>query len=317
MRSFLLKTLLFLSVVFCIILVSMIFSNMMIRNNADFKFEPETKYVVFGHSHSKCAYNDSIIKNFKNISNNGESYFYTLPKLKQVIIQNPNIETVFIEFTNSQISKDIESWIWEDKYLSYHYCIYSPFISVKDKFFLCRNNPKGFIANLSVDFKTQFKTNIFKDYSFEQYCGFNKVTGDLDQYLQKMKDNKDLDDFVNINNEISECHLKYLDKIVSFLKSQKKEVIFVRSPIHKEYKEYFANEDSFQNLLNTRYRDIDFLDFHNVTFEDSCYKDYRHLNYKGALLFSQWFDFLIKNGLLKSENKNIFISSKNEFSIVK
>src|SRR5690554_8088243 len=75
------------------------------RKYSDFKLDEHPKYIVVGHSHPECAFNDSLIPELKNISHSGESYFYSYFKTKQVVQQNTSIEVVFIEFTNNQIVK--------------------------------------------------------------------------------------------------------------------------------------------------------------------------------------------------------------------
>ena len=103
MISFLKKIIRLASIVILLIVGLLFIENNYIERNANFKLEDKVKYVVFGHSHSECAFNDSLISSFKNLSEPGEAYFYTYQKLRNVILQNPEIETVFVEFTNNQV----------------------------------------------------------------------------------------------------------------------------------------------------------------------------------------------------------------------
>ena len=87
-------------------------SEIIIKNSANFKLKPQTKYLVLGHSHPECAFNDSLINNLKNLAQTGESYYYTYFKTIKVLEQNPSIEIVFVEFTNNQIYELMNNWIW-------------------------------------------------------------------------------------------------------------------------------------------------------------------------------------------------------------
>ena len=90
-------------IVIVLIVGLLIIENNYIEKKSSFKISDNIKYVVFGHSHSECTFNDALISNFKNLSEPGEAYFYTYQKLKNVIHDNPAIESVFVEFTNNQI----------------------------------------------------------------------------------------------------------------------------------------------------------------------------------------------------------------------
>ena len=299
MKKFILKLLLYLGLVLLVFAVCLVSVNQILKQKGSFKLAPNTKYIIFGQSHSMCAYNDSLITDFQNISNSGEAYFYSLPKLKQIIKQNTEIECVFIEFTNSQIVKSIEHWMWDYKYLSYHYCIYSPFISFKDKLYLFRKTPADYLKVIPVEIKFNATKIISGNYDFKQNWGHTGVNGNLKVYLDSLENGVEVVDMVEIDNNISEDHLKYLDEMIEYLKSKNINVILVRSPIHKDYSKYFVNEEQFQKILSERYSEIKFVDFVDFPLDDSCYKDYRHLNKKGSAIFSKYFNDYLNDSIIK------------------
>ncbi|HCY82976.1 MAG TPA: hypothetical protein DHV22_15960, partial [Xanthomarina gelatinilytica] len=106
MKQFLKNTIRFLVVLYGSILVLMVFSNYVINANADFKLQPNINKVVLGNSHPAGTFNDSLISNLKNLADPGDCYFYGYQKLKEIIKQNSQIDTVFIEFN----PKTILSW---------------------------------------------------------------------------------------------------------------------------------------------------------------------------------------------------------------
>ncbi len=71
-----------------------------------------------------------------------------------------------------------------------------------------------------------------------------------------------------------------------------------RLQIREQNEEYFLNENAFQQLVKQRYSGVVFLDFSNFYLPDSCYKDYRHLNYYGSLVFSKKFNNFISDSLI-------------------
>ena len=114
MKSFIVNLLKFVFF-FLFILIGLFLLN---RHFANFKIKESSRILIVGHSHSECAYNDSLINNVVNFSQSGESYFYTYFKTKKFIEQNPNIQTVLIEFSNNQIAFSMNNWIWAEKYMS-------------------------------------------------------------------------------------------------------------------------------------------------------------------------------------------------------
>lgn len=268
------------------------------KKNADFKIKKETRTIIIGHSHSECAYNDSIIDNFENFSLSGESYYYTLPKIKKIIEHNPQIETVFIELTNNQISKNVEKWIWDKKYISYFFPIYSPFIDFQDKLKLVNKSPTSFLSNLPIVFKDQLKKSYKKiSYPYE-YGGFKNINGSIATFNKKKTSVKE--DFVELDYTISDFHLEYLQKIIILLKSENINVILIRTPQHKSYSG-FKNEAIFQNLIKKKFYNCNFIDLSQFPLEDIQYRDPEHVNTSGSQTISIWM-----NGLLKRNISSIF-----------
>jgi len=283
------------------------------RRFADFKIESQPKYLVVGHSHPECAYNDSLIVDFVNFSDSGDSYFYTYFKTKELIKQNSSIEVVFIEFTNNQIAQRMDDWIWGDTFMSKRYPKYASFIDTSDKLLLLQNNPSNYVNALSVSIKKRFSRIVKKDFNFK-----NRIGGYLPlKRVLPIKSIKDLDvpkpDAILKDYVISDDNLMYLDKLIGFCKSRNKRVILIRSPLHEKYSNY-GNEGLFKDILNRRYGKLDFLDFIKFPVSNSGFGDLAHLNYKGARVYSIWFNDLLVNGLLEKADIQDYInqSIKNE-----
>src|SRR5690606_34184153 len=121
-----------------------------ISEKADFKFSKPYKYLMVGNSHPEVAYNDSLISNFKNIASSGEAYLYSYYKLQNVLEQNNEIETVFVEYTNLVVDSKMNEWLWGDKWMSKFYSNYGSFFNWQDTHFLIKANLISFMNNYSV-----------------------------------------------------------------------------------------------------------------------------------------------------------------------
>lgn len=286
------------------------------RRFADFKIESQPRYIVVGHSFPECAYNDSLITDFKNFSHSGDSYFYTYLKTKELVSQNPSIEIVFVEFTNNQIVEEMNNWIWGNMFLSRGYTTYGAFMSWSDKLMLFKNNNSDYFNASSVSLKKRSARILKKDFNF-----INRIGGYL--YLEKELTQGKIINPKNQNAEIvlkfnllSHQNLVYLDKIISLCKENKKRVVLIRSPLHKYYKG-FTNEKLYQDILNSRYSNLEYLDFSKFPLSNSQFADLEHLNFKGAKAYSTWFNTMLINGLLEKEDMQDYIneSIKNEIAI--
>lgn len=307
MKQFIKLSIAFLILLFTLICVIIELSEYIVNKNSDFKLSNNTKYLLLGHSHPECAFNDSLIDNFKNISQSGESYYYTYFKAKEIIKQNPSIETVFIEFTNNQINESMNKWIWEEKYMSYRYPKYSPFMNLSDKAILVKNNLSGYFNSTSLSFKHNFGRILTRNFDYSKSVGgYLYLERDkTDSLVNNMKkDNPQLE-----NLRISEYNIKYLTKIIDLCEEHGKKVILIRSPQHSMYSGY-SNEHLYQKIRSNHFSSIEYLDFSKFPLDNSEFGDLEHLNHKGAKVFSIWFSQLLSNDFLDKEDKQGIVNEK-------
>jgi hypothetical protein len=274
------------------------------KKNAVFEIKPDTKKIMLGHSHAECTYDDNIIENFENFSISGESYFYTYPKVKEIVRHNKEIKTVFLEFTNNQITQEVEKWIFEEKYLHYYYALYNPYIETEDHLRLLCLNPSGFISGVSIIMKDLMKKSYQKTKYPYEYGGFKAIDGNLKEYDQNKKNHVN-EDFVKIDHSISELQLVYLRKIIDLLKNENIEIILIRSPQHKNY-QGFSNEKEYQSILKEELPDVKYIDLIDFPLTADQFRDPEHVNAQGAKLISEWM-----NQMFKSKLDRFFESNKH------
>ena len=309
LKQFIKKITFFLFILIALVFILIVSTEHVIYKNCEFKLDNSPKYVLFGHSHPECAYNDSLISSFKNLSQSGESYFYTFLKAKQIIKQNPSIEVVFIEFTNNQINKSIDRWIWNDKNLNYRYPTYAPFMDLKDNILLMKNNVFGYLNSNSNSLKYNLSRLLRQNFDYTNSIGGYKYlkrnkTDSLIRTLKESPTNK-------IFNPISENGLDYLSRLIKFCKEESKIVYLIRSPIHKQFPE-LSNEQLYHKIRLNRYSTIDYLDFSKFPLNNSEFGDLGHLNYRGARVFSLWFESVLNSNFINENNKQTLIDNKIE-----
>jgi hypothetical protein len=285
MKKFLINT-----IAFCLFSIGLTLAietvtDYVIRKKANFKIGDQNEYIVIGHSHAACAFNDSLIANFKNMAGSGESYFYTFFKTKQLLEQNPNIHTIFIEFSNNQVSNRMDEWIWGDMYMTERLPTYSPFLQFSDYKILLENNFKGSRNASALSLKKKIQRIVKRDFDYSEVGGYRYST---DEHVDSLLLNRSSAPSLKNTDSISEVNLEYLSKIIEFCKQHKKKIILLRSPLHVKYEGY-ANENKYKEILNTRFKNLEYIDCSRFPLENSEFGDLGHLNFKGAKKFSTWF----------------------------
>ncbi|MFL0352412.1 hypothetical protein [Xanthomarina sp. GH4-25] len=275
-----------------VLLISL--TNLFIQKKADFKLKNNIKYVVFGNSHPECAFNDSLISNFKNLADSGESYFYTYQKAKQVLKQNPQIETVFIEYSTSNINKSEDEKIWNNTHLNFHFPRYSAFINLPDNLFLFSKNANTYLKTLPISLKYKLTRIITNNYEFINATGgYTSLDKEVSDSL--IKTIKTPAKLLNSHlNNLSIINMEYLEKTIKLCTEYNKKVYLIRTPYHKKHFEN-AFEADYQKIKNIKFKNIPLLDFIDFNLKNQEFADLQHLNKKGANKFSLWFDSQLKN----------------------
>lgn len=302
MISFLKRFILFFFFTLVVFLILFISQSFILNNKADFKLNSNNEILILGHSHAERAYNDSLIPFTNNLAGAAESYLYMLAKTRKIIEQNPQIKIVFIESSNNQFSREMDNWTWGNK-MSNRLHLYGPFLNLSETKILVTKNPKLFLESTSVLFRKSFAKILSSDYNYIDKIG-GYSWNDLKLEKEPKTSNETQSEF-----EISETNIAFLKQIISYLKSRNIKVILMRTPTLSPYYNSYS-EIQYQAIMNSHFKETEFLDFSNYIMDYSNYGDIQHMNDKGAKEFSKWFSRLLKNGLLQSENKQLLINNE-------
>ena len=286
MKLFLRNTILFLTILYGTIVPTLVISNYVINAKADFKLQPNINKIVLGNSHPAGTFNDSLISNFKNLSDPGECYFYGYIKLKEILKQNPQMDTVFLEFNPKTIL------LWEDSKLWKKHQVpnYLPFFDFEDHYLLASINALSYQQEALIGITTNLKRMALKHYNFIDFIGgYRHNEGSKVDSLLWTHTFDPLKQYSLDEKEISKYDSAYLKKIVSLCENKNIKLIFVRSPYHNKFDGH-NYEDLFQNYRLTNFGGIAFWDFKDFPADNTEFKDLEHLNSKGANKFSSWFE---------------------------
>jgi hypothetical protein len=222
--------------------------------------------------------------------------------------QNPEITTVFIEFSNNYIDEAIDDWMWGKSYLPAVYPRYSSFMKIRDKRLLISKNLTGFISAYSISLKERFEQITKSNYDYSNKMGgyLYLVRDKTDSLLNFPGDSTERGRFFKDVKKVSESNLYELRRLIKMVREHQRRVILIRSPLHKKYPG-FRNESKFREILKRDFGQLEFLDFSGFPLTNSEFVDLGHLNYKGARYFSIHFNNMLTRVLLQMENKQEFI----------
>jgi hypothetical protein len=305
MNKFIKQTLTFILVSILLIVSIMLVSGYLIKIKGRFPVNKKASILLLGHSHTECAFNDNLITDLKNYSHSAEPYFYTYQKLRKIAAQNPQLKTVFIEYSNNQIVEKMDDWTWGYQYMSSMFPQYAAFMDKSDISLILEHNSKDFLNCLSL----ATRENLFRIFTFNY--DFSSAMGG---YLRLDHEQPNLN---NLNNNvkseldatsfrISAVNIQYLQKIIAYCNDKHLQVFLVRSPQHNKY-EYLKNEADLFKIKQHYFPNTEFLDFNKFPLADHEFADPGHLNYKGALKFSVYVNQILSSGLLGMHDKQNFI----------
>ena len=312
MKRFIIKTTK-LSLILIVLITLMSFSTILIIKKASFKIDNNKNILVLGASSTECSINDTILTNYLNLSQSAEAYIFTYIKLKKILEVNKHIDTVLLAYTYDILKKGRDEWIIGDTKMRDNISRYISFIGTEELEILF---PKYSFWSSLIDLPYLSKRALIsfflkKDFKYSdlrlgrfQFLKRDKLKVDL----ERRKNNSDsiLDEI----GEYSEYQNKYLSKIIKLCKNYNVELILFNTPVYTDAIPAAVVEE-FYKYHKSHYSDVTFIDCSNFDLDDSHYADVKHLNYKGAKIFSE---FIKQNGLSKLASYYSYQSQKQSDS---
>lgn len=253
------------------------------RSNASFILSADTKAIVIGHSHPECAIDDTMLKETVSLAMSAEAYFYSFHKLKRIIKDNPQVERVYLEFTNNQISSIMDDWTFGKEKQSHHMPKYIPFLSGNEMALFAEKSYDPFSGAFLKSTRENFFRMISRDYLItDEVGGYKKLTRVIQ--LKEESEGYTVED-QHLFNTLSELNLSMLDSILNLANEQRIEIIGIRSPQHRTIPD-LLNESKFDSIKEVKFANYEFWDFNMLSLPDSAFADPGHLNVHGAYIYT-------------------------------
>ena len=261
----------------------------------NYKLDNAVTEIYIGDSHIRCAVNDSLLNNSKNISVSAESFYFSYYKLKKLIEENQNVKRIYLGFSYHSLSNYYDEFI-DGEYSS----------SVAPNFFYIlpfKEKLKIFNWNIKkLSFFSKAILQISYNYSFKNSNFFSSF-GYSNEFTNVMASKSSMDKRLRFQyytgeklNNFSEINLLYLNKIINLIKTNKIDLLILNTPLHPYYESKIPENyiDKYNEIV--RMNNLKVINFNNLSFSDSCFTpDGDHVSVKGA--------YQVTNELLKIKHE--------------
>ncbi|WP_455664436.1 hypothetical protein [Phocaeicola sp.] len=273
------KNFLFISSLFVIIVFLLLSVRFYIANHLDWSLPKERHILFMGASHVARGINDSLTKEAVNVGSLSERYLYTYIKLLHYVEANPQIDTVFLQCSSTDLWQDTDYKYHAHNEQSFFISSYWPFFS-KEQWLIFRSEPKqvfGVVMSSLIDVK---------------YLSSVSYISSLGSYLNKIDDATLFDPAKQIpqleTGMIKDygwygynVNYKYLRRIIDYCREHCMKLYLMHFPVFKP--ELYYDQAFCEDMRRKYFNDVEYLDYSHWVVADDERMDSHHLNHKGAI----------------------------------
>lgn len=273
MRQYIKKLILLVSIF--VILLSLAFTvRYAIANKHEWEVPSGVHILFMGASHITRGIDDNLMETALNWSSPSERYMFTYIKLKHLLNDNPQIDTVFLQCSATDLWEDTDYKYHDANEQSKYVKCYWPFMT-REQIRVYKDEPLQ-AFHLALD-------GLFATDDVTQSKWWNKLGGYAP--LLTTFDRKDMHpDREKPRGCGHEVNYNYLRRINALCKEKNVKLILLQCPVL--HLDYYYDMDYFYKALHENFSDIEFVDFSNLEIPDEYRYDPHHLNKDGAEYFT-------------------------------
>ena len=231
-----------------------------------------------GASHILNGIDDTVDPEIINLGASSERYLYTYLKLKYLLPDNPQGDTIVLECAPTDLWEHADNKYFQDFEAKGHLQYFVPLFGKEEWSVFKKGENFIFILNY-----------LFNDFH-KNGSSFLKVHGKFEP-VYDMQLTKEIVDTLTYNPMPidmaagNKVNLRYLKKIIDLCKEYDVKLFFIYMPAVKPELTY--NQEEYYKCYNDNFSDIELLDYSKYNLPLDCYKNAHHLNAKGATIFTK------------------------------
>lgn len=269
------------------------------RTSIIFALPPHKTVLVVGDSHPECAIDDRILESVVNLSRSGDTYFYSYLKIRAVLEHNPQIETVVLSYSYAELSESRDDWFKGTTQIGDRLPKFLPLLNYRDFLRLFRANPYAVVANIPRSSRSGFR-RILKTkrgyFPFRTMRSFGHYRPLRQDRLQEAKNRRSTVSGEGANPDAKQPEVKggqyqrkHLKEIYLLLRAREKNVILLNVPVHPWWAPWLdAYEDYNVSFAREQLPHALVVDHSQMEIPEMYFRDFGHLNYEGAKLYSEY-----------------------------
>lgn len=242
---------------------------------------PEKTILFVGDSHVAQGVDDAEIPGAFNSSVSADTYVSAYLRLRLLLRDNPQIETVFLGVSPYSISRGSDETIFRPSLVAMKVPYYLPHFGAEEWELYLRRAPKDFLRAIFLSPSTYLRSSKLSNKKyFKKLGGFNP------------RENRSLAKAVAATETLEKPHswgceaeLAYLEKIRALCGNRGTRLIFLNTPIF--HAEKYLDVSHYYATLRERFADVELWDYMNLDVPDECREDVNHLNAFGAKRFAK------------------------------
>jgi hypothetical protein len=295
-RIFLKRTVLFIGIpIASLVILLLALQFLTIKKINEYTLDENVTSAFIGDSHVQQAIDDRLISNSVNLSQKGESFYFSYYKIKRLTATHPHIKTIYLGFSYHSLSSYYEEYIFGrySKDISSRYFLILP---LADKMDFIRCNSDELPAYLKNIYKEGLG-NAFRKKKRNTILGYYENNFAHTKADQKYTEQRLAFQFYKGDtlNSFSAWNIRYLLKIIRLCRTESIRLVMLNTPLHPYYKNGIpqAYIEQYNRILNAAHLQV--IDFRDLTLSDSCFiPDGDHVSVEGSEIVSRYLDAKMK-----------------------
>ncbi len=266
---------------FCVIaIISPMVAIFQIRTYSYEIFE-DKKILFIGDSYVGQGVDDAVIPHAFNYACSADTFLTGFLRLRLVVRDNPQIDTVFLSVTPYNLSKGADEMIFRPSLVGMKVPYYLPHFGVDEWKLFLERAPVDFLRAVFMSPTVYLRKSKLQNRKYFKKLGhFNP------------RENKTLKKAIagtmTLERDVSwtnDAQLIYLRKICDFCREKNLRLVFLSTPVYQAEK--YTKLDDFYSLVKTKFSEFEFWDYTNYPMLDDEREDIGHLNAFGARTFAK------------------------------
>jgi len=259
-----------------------------IMKRASFKIDDRKNILVLGSCYTETAV-DEHFSRAENLAQTGTANIYSYVKLKKLLEDNPQIDTVITSFRQIELDKD-PLWVMSDEFM-FPKIAFNITLLGKEEFAVYTN--KGSLVQSVLQMPIRNIASILSFFKTKTYTYQNLRVGGFLPLDYKLREDEMVGndkDILDTKPDITFTTIQrlYLQKMMTLCTERGIKFFLINPPVFGGNKYFDSRLELLADCRDNYLPDAELMDYSNFEMVDTCFADITHLNRWGAAKWSEY-----------------------------